>query len=172
MKILHDWDDPFLNWRWAALIGIKYLLYAFFSLLGIRPKFLDEINNELKAYSETLAKLDTLCGVKPIFGIRDTVRKEYPDIQEFLLRFDEVEVIRHIHLGRDYKDPDRKRLWEPPLNQPEHTWHYDKLYVSGEKTLLSEGELPVWHVDRSYFIEEYINFLYSVLIKNEKIYRD
>jgi hypothetical protein len=171
MKVLHDWDDPYLSWKWAALIGLRYLLYAFFSFFGIRLKFLSGTNNELKSYCQILAKLDILCGVEPIFGIRDVVLKEYPNIGDKLSNLDGVEIRIHIHVGEGDKDADRKRLWEPPLKQSEQTWHYDKDYVEGQKKLLNEGELPVWHVDRSYFLEDYINFLYNVKIKKEIIYK-
>jgi hypothetical protein len=90
MKVLHDWDDPYLNWKWAALIGLRYLFYAFFSFFGIRMNFLNDINNELRNYSETLIQLDRLCGIKSIFGIREKIIKEYPDIIEKLSSYEYV----------------------------------------------------------------------------------
>jgi hypothetical protein len=172
MKVLHDWDDPYLNWKWAAFLGLRYLIFAFLSFFGIRPKFLGKIKDELRNYAETLAKLDTLCGIEPIFGIRDVVQKEYTDIFESLSNYDKADIRTHKHIGEDYKDPERERKWYPPLSQPKHTWHYDKDYVSGETPLLNKGELPVWHVDRSYLLENYIDFLYRVKIDGLKIYKD
>ncbi len=171
MKILHDWDDPYLNWKWAALIGFKYLIYAFFSLFGVRPRFTKDVKNELRNYAETLVKIDILCNVSPIFGIRDVVKKEYPEIHDILSSYDNVEVRKHVHIIENYKDPNRKRIWDPPLKQSKNTWHYDKQYVNNKKVLLNKDEIPVWHVDRSYFLKEYIDFLYNVKIKNEKIYK-
>jgi hypothetical protein len=169
MRVLHDWDDPYLNWKHATLIGFKYLFYAFCMIIGIRSKFNEDIHNELRNYAEILAKLDKLCGVESVFGIRDVVLKEFPEIIEILSNSDS-DVRRHKHIGEDYVDPDRKRLWDPPLNQSPGTWHYDTEYVKGNKPLLKYGELPIWHVDRSYLLKHYIEFLYNVKCDKENIY--
>jgi hypothetical protein len=160
MKILHDWDDPYLKWKRAALIGFKYLLYSLCTLLGIKLKFNDDIHNELRRYAETLAKLDKLVGVEPIFGIRDLIEEEYPEIKQSLSQYN-VDIRKHIHIGEDYKSKDRKRIWKPPLNQPKHTWHYDTDYVKGREPELNPRELPIWHVDKPYYIKDYIDFLYE-----------
>ena len=164
MKVLHDWDDPHLKWKRAAWIGVKYLVYALCVLLGIRLKFNNDIHEELRNYAETLAKLDKLAGVESIFGIRGPVKAEYPGIEGKLSKYN-VDIRKHIHIGEDYHSEDRKRIWEPPLDQPAHTWHYDKDYVKGRPPELEPGELPIWHVDRPYYLKNYIDFLYEQRIK-------
>jgi len=166
MKVLHDYDDPHLNWRWAMFLGIKLVVYSFSKLLGFKLGFNEDIHDWLYEHALTLAKLDRLCGVESVFGIQDAVEKRYPDLKNSLVSHG-ADVRRHIHMGDNYKDPDRKRLWEPPLKQSERTWHYDDDYIAGDTPELAPGELPIWHVDRPYWLPKYIEFLYEKLVEDK-----
>lgn len=157
MKVLHDWDDPYLNWKWSAYLGYWYTSHLFVA------------RDTLLKHAETLAKLDKLCGVESIFGLRSSVKRDHPQILDILSDHG-VDVREHKHVGESYTDPDRQRTWNPPLNQPPHTWRYDKHWVQGKTTLLNKDELPIWHVDRPYYLPDYIDFLYQVKVKGAQIY--
>lgn len=149
---------------------MKLLLYGIFKRLGFRFKFIEPIFDEVREYADTLIKLDKLVGVTPIMGIRDKVQDQFPDIMKELGEYG-VDVRTHIHIGEP-PDPNRIRTYEP-LPGLEHitsnVWHYDTDYVSGNKPILKEGELPIWHVDRPDFLKHYINFLYEVLIEEMEL---
>ncbi len=170
LKVLHDWDEPVNGGSWYFLKGIKYMLYGICKFLGF-PFLVKDIAEEPKRTAILIAKLDKLTGVHGIFGIRDHVTKTYPDTVDELKSM-RMEVRRHIHIG-DRPDPNRKRLWDPPLNQPIRTWQYDADYISGSKVLLEEDELPIWHVnqDSSKNFNEYIKFLYNALVLEEDLYK-
>ena len=170
LTVLHDWDRPGVYGRRAVLqkmVSSFCILIASYLPILLRLKFFSEpyeaYRSEKRRYLDTLLKLDTLAGVLPIFGIRDTVLSEYPD----LLNYPYLRVHRHIG---EPPDPNRTRTWEPPLNQPQYTWRYDSDYVEGKPVILKHGTYPIWHVDHVHYLADYIGFLYSVIIKGEKIY--
>jgi len=126
-----------------------------------------KIDKEKIHYMETLIKLDMIAGITPIFGIRDEVRARHRERIEELEKIYKVDIRRHIHIG-DNDDPDRKRLWEPPLkNQTLNSWHFELEYMRGNKRELQFGELPIFHVDRPNLIWVYIDYLFGELVKNE-----
>jgi len=171
LTVLHDWDD-------ANLYGKRFILKSLFSsicLLAVsilpflvRFKIFREpheaYRTEKRRYLDTLSKLDTLTGVTPIFGIRDTVLTEYPNLKTYPnLRI-------HTHKGEP-PDPNRIRTWKPPLNQPQYTWRYDLDYVAGKTVLLKTRDTyPIWHVDNPHHLTHYIDFLYAVLCEGKQIY--
>jgi hypothetical protein len=105
-----------------------------------------------------------LIGVTPIFGIRDTVLAKYPDLKTY------PNLRVHTHIGKA-PDPNRVRIWNPPLNQPSYTWHYDRDYMMGKTVLLkSRDTYPVWHVDTPQDLPHYIDFLYAVICEGKQIY--
>jgi hypothetical protein len=171
LKVLHDWDEPYNGGLWYFKKGIKYLLYAVCKQIGF-PNLIKEVAEEPKITAKLIAMIDEIAGIHGIFGIRDDVKKVYPDTISELENMN-VEIRNHLHIG-EYPDPTRKRLWQPSLNQPIRTWHYDTKYVSGNKLLLKNGELPIWHVneDSSKNFQEYIKFLYNVLCQGEEIYEN
>jgi len=120
---------------------------------------------------ETLIKLDHTLGITSIFGIRDEVRERYPERITQLEKAHGLDVRRHIHIGVE-PNPHRLRLWEPPLNQPMHTWDFDTRYINGEKVELNPGELPIWHVDNPHHLAHYIDFLYEVKKKRPPLTLD
>ena len=170
LTVLHDWDSPGVYGRRAVLqkmVSSFCVLAASYFPLLLRLKFFREpyeaYRAEKRRYLDTLLKLDTLTGVTPIFGIRDTVLTEYPE----LVNYPHLRVHRHIG---EPPDPNRTRTWEPPLNQPQYSWRYDSAYVEGHRVLLrSRDTYPIWHVDHPHYLPNYIDFLYAVLIEGEKI---
>ena len=170
MRILHDYDNPYLGPNYAIKRGLKLIFYGIFKRLGLRPKFTETIYNEVRNYTDTLIKLDKLVGVNPIMGIRDKVQDHYPDIMKELGSYG-VDVRTHIHIG-EIPDLNRTRTYEP-LTGLEHissnVWHYDTDYVLNQRPKLKEGEIPIWHVDRPYFLKHYIDFLYEVLVEGMEL---
>jgi hypothetical protein len=118
------------------------------------------IEKENLDYMETLIKLDRIAGITPVFGIRDRVRERYGKRIDELEKRYKVDIRRHIHIGEN-SDPNRKRVWEPPLTQSRESWHFDLLYRQGKKVNLKPGELPLFHVDRPNLIKVYIDYLFD-----------
>ena len=170
LTVLHDWDSSGVYGRRTLLqkmVSSFCILVASYVSVLLRLKFFREpyeaYRAEKRRYLDTLLKLDTLTGVTPIFGIRDTVLTEYPE----LVNYPHLRVHRHIG---EPPDPNRTRTWEPPLNQPQYSWRYDSAYVEGHRVLLrSRDTYPIWHVDHPHYLPNYIDFLYAVLIEGEKI---
>lgn len=166
MKILHDWDRTLIEGRWARNRSFSLFLYCLsrkFPFIN-RIKYFDDNARKVEAaqlaYMETLIQLAKISGVTPIFGIRDVIRERYgKEIDALAIKYD-VEIRRHIHIG-EIPDPDRKRLWEPPLTQSKDTWGFGVKYARGERVVLKEGELAIWHVDRPQFLPIYISYLYE-----------
>lgn len=170
MMVLHDWDRLWIGGGWARSRGLSLLCYylsrKFRPLSRIKyfRENADRIEAEQLTYMETLIKLNKLSGINPIFGIRDLIRTRYGDeIDELAMRYD-LDIRRHIHIG-EYPDPDRERLWDPPLPQPRTNWHFDTRWIRGEKLVLEPGELPVWHVDMPYNLAHYIDYLYEECVE-------
>lgn len=165
MKVLHDWDRLWIDGGWARKRGLSLLCYYLsrkFPVL-LRIKYFREngevIESEQLAYMETLIKLNKLSGVTPIFGIRPIIKTRYgKEIDELAIRHD-LDMRCHIHLGEP-PDPDRERLWSPPLSQTKATWHFDTKWVRGERVALAPGELPLFHVDTPHYLAHYIDYLY------------
>ena len=171
LTVLHDWDRSGVYGRRALLqkmVSSFCILVASYVPVLLRLKFFHEpyeaYRAEKRRHLDTLLKLDTLTGVTPIFGIRDVVISEYPELANYPhLRI-------HRHIGEP-PDQNRVRTWEPPLNQPPYSWHYDTDYVNGKKVLLKNHDIfPVWHVDHVHYLSDYIGFLYKVLVEGEQIY--
>lgn len=158
MKVLHDWDQPNLSGSYAIKRGIKLIIYGICKGIGVYPKYVEDIYRETDEYAVTLSRLDKLLGVEPIFGIQETVKYEKQETIDKYLSEDDVR--KHIHIGKA-SNPNRQRLWEPPLTQSKDTWHYDEDYYNGYEVALKEGELPVFHVDRPYRLQTYIKYLYE-----------
>ena len=103
-------------------------------------------------------------------GIRDKVQDHYPDIMKELRNYG-VDVRTHIHIG-EISVPNRKRTWKPLVGL-EHissnVWRYDFDYILNQRPKLKEGEIPIWHVDRSYSLKHYVDFLYEVLVEGMEL---
>lgn len=178
VRVLHDMDLANRDSLEALKRGIKLIIYALSKMLHIRIGVVDDIYEEVREHADTLIKLDKLVGVTSVMGIKREVLNTYPDIMEELEEYS-VNMHEHIHIGdkkyrpfgwRQFSDPNRKRLWIPPLDQPKETWHYDTDYISGKRVLLKDGQLPIWHIHRHDDLKHYIDFLYWVLIEGGEIY--
>ncbi len=171
LTVLHDWDSDTLYGKRILLQGIfssVCILVVSFMPFLLRVRFVRDIHEKYRAnkrrYLDTLSKLDTLIGVTPIFGIRDTVLAKYLDLKTY------PNLRVHTHIGK-VPDPNRVRTWDPPLNQPSYTWRYDMDYMSGKPVLLkSRDTYPVWHVDYPQHLSHYIDFLYAVICEGKQIY--
>lgn len=170
MQVLHDWDRIGINGVDATKRGISLLCYMLtrkiplLNRISIFRENTKRLEDEKIAYMETLIKLDKLVGVISVFGIRDVIRERYgKEIDELETKYG-VDVRRHIHIGKA-PDPKRKRLWVPPLTQSIETWHFDRKWVKGIKTILKSGELANFHVERPNELKNYIDYLYEVIKK-------
>jgi len=167
--VLHDWDRLEIEGQWAKRRGISLLLYCLVRKLKLlrKIKYLNEnaerIEAEKISYMETLIKLNRICGVDPVFGIRDVINKKYGDeIYKLKLRY-EIDVRRHIHIGKN-NDPNRIRMWIPPLyGQTRESWHFDTKFARGEKVFLGPDEMPIFHIDRPYHLALYIDYLFEMI---------
>lgn len=171
MKILHDWDRTSRSGSWTFWRGLSLGLYGisrkfkFLDKIGYVRRNREKVEAEKLAFMETLIKLDKIAGIISVFGIRDEIMSRYgPEIEELREKY-KVDIRRHIHIGEDLTDPNRVRLWVPPLNQSKQTWSFDVKYMRGERVELDSGELPIFHVDRPHLIWNYIDFLYEELIE-------
>jgi len=172
MKVLHDWDRLVIEGGWVKRRFISLFLYGlcrkfiFLRKISYLRKNAEKVEAEQLAYMVTLIKLNRLCGVMPIFGIRDEIRERYDaEINELAEKYG-LDVRRHIHEG-DNSDPDRKRLWVPPLTQSMDTWHFDTDWIKGIKVVLKPDELAIFHVDVPHYLKHYIDYLYEVLIDGD-----
>ena len=171
MKVLHDWDRLEVSGRWARNRGLSLLLYALgrkFTFLN-RIKYMREnsakIEGEKLAYMRTLIKLNKLCGIDQIFGIRDIVKNRYAEEINALRFYYSLDVRRHIHIGEN-DDPYRIRSWIPPLpKQTYNSWHFDTKFARGKKVALKSGELAIFHVDYPFHLALYIDYLFEEMRK-------
>lgn len=170
MKVLHDYDRSKYSWRWMLYYSVKLFIYAVFTLFRLRPpRICSDITHIRYRYALTLAKLDRLCGIEPVFGVRDCVVEDYPGLVPRLHSLD-ADVHRHIHIGGN-DDPNRRRLWNPPIPNTEKTWHYGLDYKRGTLPLLDKGELPIWHCDWPHRWMDYIDYLYDVRFNGLQVYK-
>lgn len=171
MKVLHDWDEISIRVDRSSARGISLLLYCLANKFPFLKGYESIMKNTLKIekekiqYMETLIKLDLIAGVTPIFGIRDEVRERYRERIDELKKTYKIEIRRHIHIGEP-PDPDRKRIWEPPLNQSKTPMHFDSDYKDGKLVELAPRDLPVFHVDYPYDLKYYIDYIYEELIED------
>jgi len=173
LKVLHDWDAIGRSKSWTLRRGLSLVLYSISTRLPFLNGYHFVMKNTLKIdkekinYMETLIKLDMIAGITPIFGIRDKVRARHRERIDELEKKYKVDIRRHIHIGKN-DDPDRKRLWEPPLeNQTFNSWHFELEYMNGNKRKLQSGELPIFHIDRPNLIWVYIDYIFEELVKND-----
>jgi hypothetical protein len=155
MRVLHDYDKDRLSGRWALKRGLHLIAYAVRVKLGLH----DPIETETDRYLETLLMLDRLCGVESVVGLLDPVAEKKPHLKGLVEGYG-ADLRMHHHMG-ERGDPNRTRTWEPPLTQGRATWHYEEDWIAGHAGKLGAGELPVWHADYPYRVEDYIRFLYA-----------
>lgn len=157
-KILFDWDNPNISGSYAIKKGIKLITYGILKGLKLNKFLPKEIVNETDDYAKMILQINDMLGVTTIIGIKDNVKEVKSETINYMInkRYD---VRKHIHIG-DNLCSDRKRLWEPPLNQSMDSWHFDSDYANGKKVELKKGELPIWHFDNPHYIKHYIDFLY------------
>lgn len=173
MRVLHDWDSVTISGRKALRCGISLVVYAlskwapWLNHVGRIKRNNKELEEERLKYMETLIKLDELIGIEPIFGITDEVMERYSD--EILQMKDDygLDVRRHIHIGRP-PDPNRLRLWEPPLSQSMKSWNFETDYIEGRGEL-EPGDLPLFHVDFPENVRFYIAYIYTEKKELEKV---
>lgn len=169
MKVLHDWDEVSIRVDRSRRRGVSLLLYCLANKFPFLKGYEFIMKNTLKIekekiqHMETLIKLDLIAGITPIFGIRDEVRERHRKRIDELERIYNVDIRRHIHIGEP-PDPNRKRLWEPPLSK-DVSWRFENDYINGIARA-RENEIPVFHVDYPYNIKYYIDFVFEKMIED------
>jgi hypothetical protein len=129
-------------------------VYALKRGLGIEAS-----TNETDDYLQTLIRLFQIGGVIPIVGLNDEVEAVKPGLRE-KLEVQGIEVHRHSHIGEN-SDPNRRRIWNPPLHQSQATWHYDQDYAMGRKPKIEAEDYPVFHADYPYLLSDAIRFIHE-----------
>lgn len=168
MKILHDWDTLRIEGGWARRRGISLLLYwlarrfTFLQKIGWLRRNFERVQYDQMRYMKTLIKLNRIAGVEDIFGIRDQIKEKHGmEIEELQIKYG-LDIRRHIHIG-EIPDPERIRVWDPPLTQSKDTWSFDRLWARGKKVELKPGELAIFHVDRPHYLRHYIDYLFEMI---------
>ena len=171
IEVLHDWDEIPIRVDWARKRGISLLAYCLANKFPILKKIQvisensKKIELEKLEYMETLAKLDYIAKIKPIYGIRRDVRNRYRDPIEMIRSDYDLDVRLHVHVGEP-PDPRRIRLWVPPLSK-KVSRHFDTEYIAGKRGGVDESEIPVFHVDYPYQLKNYIDYIYEEITKGE-----
>ena len=116
-----------------------------------------------------MINIDKILVIHQIVVIKEGIEESYPSIFHDIKKY-KIDVRKHFHEG-DRLDPKRIRRWKPSLNLPIYNWNYDKKYVGNEKVMLNKTDIPIWHAN-GFNLSNYIDFLYNIIVLNEKIYND
>jgi len=152
MRVLHDFDSPFLSGRYALKRGFKLIIFALSKKLPFLRPIVKDVYTECYEYCLTLARLDKLAGVKSIFGFRKEVEDEFPDLKRELERMG-FSIHRHTHLSKT------NVVWDPPLAVDSKYWFFDQRYARREVKPEERTEWAVFHADYPYFFDYYVAFL-------------
>jgi len=154
LKVLHDFDNPYLSGGYALKRGFQLILYALSRKMRFLRRFCKRIYEENVEYARTLNYLDQLLGIDSIFGINDRVQVVFPNLREEL-EGGGGRTVRHWHVSKD------EVHWEPELNVPRSQWWYDREYSEGKRTTKS-GEWIVFHCDYPYLLPAYIRCIHEL----------
>jgi len=152
MKVLHDFDTPFLSGSYALKRGLRLVVYAASKKLPFLRPFVRDVYEECRNYCLTLARLDKLIGLKAAFGLREDVEKEFPDLRRKLEEMG-FAVHRHVHVTR------ANVVWDPPLDVEPQYWFFDQRYAAGGLKIDNETKWAVFHADYPHVFEHYVRFL-------------
>jgi hypothetical protein len=151
IRVLHDFDNPYLSGRYALRRGLKLIIYALSRKVPLFRRWVREIYAETHDNCKTLAAIDKLVGVKSNFGLKDEVVKAFPQLSAELREMG-FPVHRHMHYSRTAVS------WDPSLDVEPQSWFFDQRYAS-------TGEIPpdtkwaVFHADYPQLMPAYVSFL-------------
>lgn len=154
LKVLHDFDNPYMSGKWALRRGIQLITYAVSRKLSFLKRYCREVYAESETYTYTLYALDHLLGIRGIFGINDAVETEFPGLRKKLSELG-APTVRHWHASKD------EVHWEPELNVPRTQWWFDQEYSSGHRSPRPD-EWLVFHCDYPHMLSPYIRCLYEL----------
>jgi len=152
IKVVHDFDSPFLSGRYALRRGAKLILFAVSKILPFLRPFVNDIYDECYRNCLTLAMIDKLVGVKSIFGLRQDVETEFPDLRGQLESMD-FDVRRHSHISTT------EVTWDPPLDVEPEYWFFDQVYAAGKLKPSKNTKWAVFHADYPFLLSRYVEFL-------------
>jgi len=152
IRVLHDFDSPFLSGRYALRRGLRLMMFALSKKLPFLRPFVKDIYAECYSYCLTLARLDKLIGLKSAFGLKREVEKEFPGLRGMLEEMG-FAVHEHAHLSKT------NVVWDPPLDVDPQYWFFDQGYASGDLSPTKETRWAVFHADYPHLLDVYIKFL-------------
>jgi hypothetical protein len=154
LKVVHDFDNPYMSGRWALRRGIQLITYALSRKISFLKRYCREVYAENEANSYTLYALDRLLGIRGIFGINDVVEKEFSGLRKRLGELG-APTVRHWHVSKD------EVHWEPELGIPRTQWWFDQEYSCGIRSPKPD-EWLVFHCDYPHLLPAYIQCLYEL----------
>jgi hypothetical protein len=152
MRVLHDFDSPFLSGRYALGRGLKLIVFAMSKKLPLLRPLVKDVYSECYVYCLTLAKLDRLIGLNSAFGLKKEVEREFPDLRHKLQDMG-FAVHSHTHISKT------NVIWDPPLDVDPEYWSFDRMYAEGKMAPGKETRWAVFHADYPYFLNRYISFI-------------
>jgi hypothetical protein len=152
IRVLHDFDSPFLSGRYALSRGLRLIVFALSKKLPFLRPFVKDVYVECYSYCLTLARLDKLIGLESTFGLRREVEKEFPDLRGVLEEMG-LDVRRHVHISK------AEVTWNPPLNVEPEYWFFDQAYATGRMKPSRDTKWAVFHADYPYLLNHYVRFL-------------
>jgi hypothetical protein len=158
VRVLHDYDNPYPSGRWALERGLKLILYAASKKLPFLRRYCRSVYDECYEHMWTLHQIDSLLGIKSIFGINDDVVKAYPDLQPDVLRGHGLNAVRHWHRSSN------EVHWHPELDVPQTNWWFDIQYACGQRKP-QKDEWLVFHCDYPHLLPHYVRCLYELVAK-------
>jgi hypothetical protein len=151
IRIIHDFDNPYLSGRYALRRGLALILFAASKKLRLLRPLAKRVYRECYDYCLTLAKIDRLLGVQSHFGIKDEVAREFPELVSELQALG-FQVHRHYHVSRENVG------WDPSLDIDQRSWFFDQEYARN-KMIPDSLDWAVFHADYPFLIDSYIDFL-------------
>jgi len=154
IRVLHDFDSPFLSGRYALKRGLQLIVYALSKKLPFIRPLVKDVYMESYEYCLTLARLDRLVGLQSVFGLTGVVEQQFPDLREKLHEMG-YEAHKHVHFSKT------SVAWDPPLSVDPKYWFFDQQYAAGEVKVNGNTEWAVFHADYPHLFDYYVSFLHE-----------
>lgn len=154
LKVLHDYDNPYISGKWAIKRGILLIVFAISRKIPFLRRFCANVYCEAYEYTFTLHALDQLLGISSIFGINDSVEAEFPGLRDKLNRMS-AQVARHWHVSEE------EVHWDPELNVPSSQWWFDQEYAQRKRSV-DPKDWIVFHCDYPHLLSHYIRCIYAL----------
>lgn len=151
IKVLHDFDNPYLSGSYSLRRGLKLVIYALSKKFPPLRRLVKDIYAETYSNCKTLAALDKLLGLDSRFGLKDEVLEAFPGLDKELVKMG-FHVHKHAHISRD------DVRWEPTLDVEKEAWFFDQTF-NRNRNVPEDARWAVFHADYPYLLPTYIDFL-------------